>query len=58
MCQLLFAFTTDQCVVFDVKGIWAIFYHFFDALIILLLVGLVLMTILKSGNIPPGSAKC
>ena len=32
---MLFAFTVYQYVVFDVKGIWAIFYHFSDALLYL-----------------------
>ena len=32
---MLFAFTIYQCIVVDVKGIWAIFYHFSDVLLYL-----------------------
>ena len=33
MCVMLFAVTVYQYIVFDVKGVWAIFYHFSDALL-------------------------
>ena len=32
---MLFAFAIYQDVVFDVKGVWAVFYHFPDALLYL-----------------------
>ena len=35
MCVMLFAFTIHQHIIFDVKRIWAIFYHFFDVLLYL-----------------------
>ena len=55
---MLFAFTIYQYVVFDVKGIWAVFYHFSYALLYLTAGWACPHNHSFIAKYSPGSAKC